>query len=200
MPFELSDLDERTRGYMLDELKRDADEGRLFLSPLLTDKGRALYPELLRAAVEAGTPESLAEAIRAENVLVERRPRRTPRGRVTSARVPAIAAQVLAEGEFNRYYMRGVCRRALDDGVETLEIYRARGSGRARRESEAKIGLRVVAADLLHDLRTHPGMTTRFGVPGGPNSGISVRIPAPRAPATAASAPEGEARESPPRA
>lgn len=52
------------------------------------------------------------------------------------------AAQTMAEGEFNVYYARGVCIRAIaETGSDaTVTIYRARESANARSASIALIG------------------------------------------------------------
>lgn len=103
--------------------------------------------------------------------------RRKPKGGVTTARVPVTAAETLAEGEFNRFYARGLCRRALEDSIRELIVYRAKEVRNPRPESVAMIGRRVDPTALLGDLRTHPGVEPALGLPPGPNSGLSVRLP-----------------------
>lgn len=96
-------------------------------------------------------------------------------GKPYSKRVPENAHETLAEGEFNRFYMRGLCRAAMEDGI-TVEAYRARASANPRPESEALVGREFVPAQLLADLRQHIGVDTAFGLPPGPNSGLSARL------------------------
>jgi hypothetical protein len=57
-----------------------------------------------------------------------------------------------------------------------LKVYRARYSENPRYESEQKIGSFVDAEKLLADLRNNIGIDTHLGVPGGPNSGLSVEL------------------------
>lgn len=172
MALQLENLDDRTRRCILDELKRDVAGGTLYLSPRLSERGRADYSDLLRAAIEGGDDVSLAESLRVQGRLKAARPRRTG----TPARLPRTAAQTLAEGEFNRFYIRGVCRRAADDGIEEVEVYRAKQVRQPRPESQAMTGARISAAEYLEDLRTHPGVEPASGFPR-PNSGLSVRLP-----------------------
>jgi hypothetical protein len=87
------------------------------------------------------------------------------------------AHEMLAEGEFNRFYIRGLCVRALADGIDEVVVYRAKAVQNARSESEGKIGQRVSADALLVDLRLHKGVDTALGLPPGPNSGLSVHLP-----------------------
>jgi hypothetical protein len=87
------------------------------------------------------------------------------------------AHEMLAEGEFNRFYIRALCLRAIEDGVSEVIVYRAKDVEHARSESQQKIGSRVAAELLLRDLRTHVGVDTALGLPPGPNSGLSVHLP-----------------------
>ena len=88
------------------------------------------------------------------------------------------AAEVLGEGEFNRYYIRGLARRAIEDDISTLVVYRAKPARNPRPESEALVETALAPQELLEDLRAHPGdELPALGVPSGPNSGLSVRLP-----------------------
>lgn len=165
-------LDSRTRQLMLEELEYDMQREKLYYSTRLTDRGRSEWPSLLREAIENGNDISLAQALRQRRCLksYERR-----KGRLV--KVPVTAAEMLAEGEFNRFYIRALCRRALEEGVPYLQIYRAKPVLNPRPESIAREGKLISPADLLKDLREHPGVDTALGVPAGPNSGLSVCLP-----------------------
>jgi hypothetical protein len=84
----------------------------------------------------------------------------------------------LAEGEFNRFYIRGLCRRALGAGIAQLIIYRAKTVGSPRAESELRIGATLDPTELLQDLRANIAVETCLGVPPGPNSGLCVKLAA----------------------
>ena len=177
MPLHFANLDDRTRPYLLDEFERDLRAGTLYLSPRLSARGRTDYPGLLRAALASGDDASLAQSLRAGGRMNARELRQKRNGAVIAVKVPARAPETLAAGEFNRYYVRGLCRRALEDGITELVVYRARKARAPRPGSEAVIGVRVDPAVLLDDLRTSPGVEPAFGLPAGSNSGISVRLP-----------------------
>lgn len=83
----------------------------------------------------------------------------------------------MGEGEFGRYYARGLCRRAIDEGIAELEVYRAKAVMEPRPGSQAKIGLRVDPTTILKDLRQTQGVEPALGLPPGPNSGLTLRIP-----------------------
>lgn len=162
---------------MLLELQRDVDDNTLYISPRLNKVGRQQYQFLLKAAIESGDDASLADSLSNQNCFNTHEDRRTTQG-VTSVRVPVTAPQTLSEGEFNRFYIRGLCLRAMNNGINELEVYRAKSVTRPRPESIALIGTLVNAQTLLDDLRQNPGVDTALGLPGGPNSGLSVRIKA----------------------
>lgn len=174
MPLDLVDLDADARAFMLDELARDEEAGAVYLSGRLTPHGRAVYPGLLRAAIQTGDDGSFAAALAAPGMLAASEVA-VRRGRPYSKRVPHDAHLTLAEGEFNRYYLRGLCRVVLGLGGTDVEVYRARPVRSARSASTALLGARIDAAALLADLRTSVGVDTALGLPPGPNSGLSAR-------------------------
>jgi len=172
---ELRGLDEVTRGYMLEELEWDIENNNLYISPRLSERGRLDYPNLLRQAIENGNDATLATQLRLHGRLRTNVPR-TTKGKTSMAKVPVNAPEVLAEGEFNRFYLRGLCRRALNVGKGALTAYRARQSINPRPESLAIEGKEFAAEQLLQDLRASAGVDTALGLPPGPNSGMSAFI------------------------
>jgi hypothetical protein len=103
--------------------------------------------------------------------------RRAASGKTTVAKVPVTAPDTLAEGEFNRFYCRGVCLRAISEGKTHVRVYRAKHVDNPRPESQAKIGALAEAEKLLSDLRANPGVEPALGIPPGPNSGLSIQLP-----------------------
>jgi hypothetical protein len=177
MALYLVNLDAHTRRFMLAELESDLARNQLHFSPYLSGQGVNDYPALLRAAIETGTDETLAQALSQQLRIERAAPRRQPSGGFALASVPENAAQVIAESEFNRYYMRGVAQRALEAGLTELVIYRAKSVAEPRAESEALLETTIEPQALLDDLRAHTGEPPALGVPAGPGSGISVRLP-----------------------
>ena len=181
MALHLSDLDDRTRRSMLDELAADVAERHLYLSPYLTTTGRAAYRGALRAALRAGNEESLAVELR--------RPGRlgAPDGWKPGGLIGKYSATVpdaLAEAEFHRFYVRGLCRRTLAEGGRTLIIYRAKPGSPSRANPDSMVGVRIDAASLLEDLQTTSGRAPPRILPGCPSPGMSVRLPSPQEHAT----------------
>ena len=102
--------------------------------------------------------------------------RRKRGGGFTNARVPVNAPDTLSEGEFNRYYVRGLCIRVIEEDMDKVEVYRGKPVNQPRPESEVLLGKRLPAESLLEDLRKSNGVEPALGLPPGPNSGLTVRI------------------------
>ena len=173
---QFENLDARTRGYMRAEFEDDLDNDRLYLSARLTERGILDYPELLRTAIDSGTDVTLGNSLAFLGRMKDTVERRVG-AETKTVRVPATAADTLAEGEFNRMYMRGLCRRALDDGITALIVYRAKGVRQPRAESLAMVGQPIDAATLLAELRARSEAEPPGEVLFGPNSGLSVKLP-----------------------
>ena len=170
-------LDKRTRRLMLDEMEGDIGANRLHISPYLSGQGKRDYPDLLRRAIETGSDDSLAEALSQQRRIERAAPRRGSSEGFTLVAVPSNAAQMLAEGEFNRYYIRALARRALEDGITELVVFRAKPVERPRPESDALVETTIEPQAILDDLRARSGEAPSLAVPAGPGSGISVRLP-----------------------
>jgi hypothetical protein len=157
---------------MLKELDQDVAEHRLYLSPDLSERGRADFERVLRTAIAVGTDVSLAADLAAcERVTPSQHWRRS------RAEQRLAAATGLAQDEFHRFYARGLCRQALAQGIHTLVICRARPATPPRANSDVLVGVSIDAASLLEDLRTSPALRRPSGLPPYRSSGLSVRLP-----------------------
>lgn len=178
MGLRYQNLDLETRKFMLEEIDMDVAADTIYRSSYLSQRGQGNWPDLIRAAAESGTDDSLAASAR--GMFNEATQRRKPKGHgYYTARVPHNAAEILAESEFNRYYVRGLSRRAIAENIPRLEVYRAKAVNDPRPESERKIGFLVDPNILLTDVRAaqERGVETALGIPPGPGSGITLRIP-----------------------
>lgn len=177
MALTYQNLDAATRARMADEVKADLAAGKLYISPRLQNPNPQVWADLLVEAASAHDDGWLAAEIRVRGLLKTHEERKKPKGGTTIAQVPANANDTLAEGEFNRFYVRGLCRRAIDEKVPHVVAYRARHSDNPRPESVAVVGKAFSPEALLDDLRASPGVETSLGLPPGPNSGLSVKLP-----------------------
>lgn len=174
MEFNFENLDEQTRLAMISEVKTDRDKKVIYYSKRFTKYGRIKYLALLLDAVKSGDEQTLAKSIKINYCFVETEKREGKNG-VIQANIPKNANQVFAESEFNRFYIRALAKIALSTN-RGLIIYRAKQSKTPRPESELMIGKKIDPLNLLYDLRNHIGVDTAFGLPAGPNSGLSVRL------------------------
>lgn len=176
MSLNLTDLD-GVRDEMLAEIDQDIAGGVLYRSKRFTDGGWAAYPELLKAAAISGDASTLTAALAKAEYWRAQEQSTSSKGKVYFKKVPVNAHETFAESEFNRFYLRGLCRAAAGRGIPEIIVYRAKAVSVPRAESEALIGRSLDAPTLLADLRTHTGVDTALGLPPGPNSGLSGKFP-----------------------
>ncbi len=172
----LTNFDATTRAHMRAEVESDLASGTLYVSPRLREDAVDAYVNALLEAVDGGTPQSLADAIRSQQLLKEFETA-VRSGKPHTKRVPVTAADTLAEGEVNRYYARGLCLRAIQEGIAHVRVYRAKAVHEPRPDSVAMLGRLIDAQALLNDLRASNGVEPALGLPRGPNSGLSVELP-----------------------
>jgi hypothetical protein len=174
MPLKYENLDPTTRRYSLAELERDIERGTVIASHRLRPGSEERYREFLREALKYYDDQWLEE--RVAELLEPTEQRSTRTGGRTRVKMPENAARLLAEGDFNRYYMRGVSARALAEGRREVEVYRARLSEHPRPESAAIEGERLPASDVLEELRGLGADARSTARLARPNSGLSVRL------------------------
>ena len=174
MGLQYDSLDQETRGLMVEEITLDQESNSLYSSSYLTDEAAIRWPDMLLSAARIGTDETLAEELRSTRSFRQTYTRKKPKGGFTQARVPSTAHRTLAEGQFNTYYIRALCRRC-DPESQALEIYRARGSDVPRAESERMIGAFLDPETTLEALRATSEAGFSDSIPQ-PNSGLSVRL------------------------
>ena len=177
MGIEYENLDKRTREFMIRELDLDIFNGTLYIGTRLNSSGVANWSNNLREAIQSHNDDWLADQLLNGGCMKTRETKRTPSGGTTTVKVPVTARETLSEGEFNRFYSRGLCLRAIEDGIPEVEVYRGKQVQKPRPESQAKIGRRFTAKDLLDDLRKSQGVEPALGIPPGPNSGLTIRLP-----------------------
>ena len=175
MAFRLKHLDERTRALMLEAFDEDCAAGQLYESAYQSRAGLSAWPALLRTALAEHDEAWLMQAASPGSYWNTQHPRRKPTGGFTWAKVPYTAPVTLSEGQFVCYYLRAVCRRAIEDGHE-VRVVRMQQVEVPRQRSQELIGQVVDPAELLEDVRLNKGIESFLGIPGGPNSGIGVEI------------------------
>lgn len=174
MPMVYRDMCDEVRALMVDEIEYDGDA--LHLSSFFTAAGREVWKPLLIEAAQSGSDATLALALRGGPYIANFYRKRTSNG-LTEARVPRDAHETIAESNFSRFYLRGLCRLAIAREIPDLIGYRAMQVMQPRRGSQEKIGARFPAEDMLHDIRATMATQPRLGIPPGVGSGILARLP-----------------------
>ncbi len=128
-PFTFEELNERTRDWMLLEFLAEQSQISPYRSPRLTSAGLAAWVPLMEIAIREGNEVSLAESLRNPRFWHKQEPYK--KGMRT---VPWDAYQTLAITEFNTWYVRGLARLLIDEGVPYCQMYRAAPAAEPRPE------------------------------------------------------------------
>ena len=161
------------RKYMLLEVNSDESNDKLYLSNRLSSIGKKDYPNLLKQAITKYNDGYLANELQSENRF---NAFETIKNGVTRKINIKKATEMLASSEFNRFYIRGLCLYAKENGISYLTIYRARDSRSKRSESENKINEKVDPDVVLENIRTNIGYEKTTNLIFDINSGLSVKL------------------------
>ncbi len=126
MSLNLLNLDAETRNFMLNEIDLDREANKIYFSNRLSEFGRSNYLSLLKEAAQSQNDNWLAQQLRLGGRISQTEERKKPKGGTAIVSVPVTASETLAEGEFNRFFIRGVCRRAIANNEEDVIVYRAK--------------------------------------------------------------------------
>ncbi len=124
--FHFPDLDEKTREHMLQAISDAEAAGQIYFSTKFNQHGTDKWIPLLHEAASQHNEHWLAYQIEAGVLMDMFEGSATPSGGYTIKHVPHNASETLAEGQFARFYMIGLARRAISEDVPELEVYRAK--------------------------------------------------------------------------
>ena len=167
------ELDEITRGIMLAEFNAEEAGGNPYRSKALSSNGQKVFPQLMRDAIQHGTELSLATALNRpafwetmETYVrdgIERERRRNIQQ----------ASERLAITEFSTWYVRGLARRLLNEGVKTCQVYRAAQPKWEPGECSQHEGLVVDVVTIYNNHRARywpePGNPSVISIPFSPS-------------------------------
>lgn len=174
MKFDFKDLDDATRALMKEEIDLATSNSEVYFSARFNSIGNDNWISWLTEAAQSHDEHWLAYQIEASGGMKDFEGRAKPTGGYTVAHVPHTAAETMAEGQFNRFYIAAVCRRAIDSGQKDVTVYRARQRGEPRPESRALEGTTMDAQSLLDQVRSK-NQSFRCELLK-PNSGLSVHL------------------------
>ncbi len=173
--FNFEDLDEKTRSFMLQAIDDSERDGQIYYSVRFNSAGKQQWLDLLQQAARDHDEQWLAEELEGRRLMKGLETSERPVGGYSIRHVPEIAALTFAEGQFNRFYMLGLCRRAKAESVPELEVYRAKDTLEPRPGSDLLIGARIPVPILQEQLGDIQASFKSMLIQ--PNSGLSVRIP-----------------------
>jgi len=179
--FNFEELDKKTRSYMLLEFKLEIESNNPYRSKNLLDGGWKMFPKIMEKAINEGNEETLAKELNNQTYWKtsgERKNKKT--GKITYFKIrPEIAAKELAQTEFNTWYVRGLSKRLIDEGVKSCQVYRAAPAQNPRVECceyEDKIfNVENVYSGHRKRYWPEPGNIEAFSIPCGPNCHHTIR-------------------------
>ena len=125
MAMNFEELDDTTRRYMLQEFEAEIASDDPYFGNNLSVAGRATFQELMRAAIKGGNEETLRAALNRPGLWNEKEPYKR-KGVLRERRINLRqASERLALTEFNTWYVRGLAKRLIDEGVTHCQAYRA---------------------------------------------------------------------------
>jgi len=172
MPFAFRNLDQQTRSFMVEEIETARINDDIYFSRRFNSAGINLWPELLLEAARSYDEHWLAYQLETRGLMKGMEGCHTPSGGYTLKHVPDTAAETISEGQFNRYYILGVCRQAIAKGKSEVFVYRAKPVHVARDESEMLKGSIFNPSELIDQIR--PRQSSLGHKLLKPNSGLSI--------------------------
>lgn len=173
------ELNDETRRHMLREFTAEQASPNPYRSQTLSTAGLSVFPQLMADAIRSGNEESLMTALSNPTYwsLTETY---VLKGVMRQRKVNLQqAAERLALTEFNTWYVRGLSRRLLDEGVSSCQIYRGAEPKWAPAECTAHEGMIVHVRQIYDGHRARywpePGNSTAFSIPFGPGCHHTIR-------------------------
>lgn len=150
--FEYTKLDKRTRILMCEEITRAKESDNIYFSTRFNEIGRKHWIQLLKTAAEQFDEHWLAFQLEMSGSMTHLKPQKKPWNYILEY-VPDGRVEMLATGQFNRFYMAAICCRAIEDDEISVIVYRAKQKRNPREESQILEGTFRDANDLLQELR-----------------------------------------------
>ena len=173
--FDFLNLNQHTRSFMLEAIDEALESGNIYYSTRLNELGKKQWLPLLKQAALEYNEHWLAFKLEELRLFNDLESAQAPSGGYTIKHIPSNAAETLSEGQFNRFYILGLCKVATENNIKELIVYRAKESQHPRPESGLLIGTAIAVTDIESQLKaTQASFKSKLVQP---NSGISMRLP-----------------------
>lgn len=173
--FKFENLDEATRSSMLQAIEEAESMGNIYYSTRFNQDGNNQWLPLLKQAAQQFNEHWLAYQLESNGLMKDFESAVKSSGGYTTKHVPNTSTETVAEGQFNRFYILGLCKRARAEGIIHLEIYRAKERFDPRPESQALIGTLLSIDEIESQLKeTKASFKSQLVKP---NSGLCMKFP-----------------------
>jgi len=175
-----TELSPKVRAMMLEEFRNEQARPNPYRPKVLTEIGELLFCKIMEEYLAKGDEVGLAIALSPTRYWIERGVRNTKNGPVPYVLPAATRAKTFALTDFNTWYVRGLCRVLLEEGIAVCEVYRAEHAYEPRGECRSLEGVVLAVEEVYkgHRARYHPEDTrnqTALTIPVGPNCHHSIR-------------------------
>ncbi len=179
MPMVFEELDDITRRYMLEEFEVEQASGNPYVPKILSPAGVAAFPNFMRAAIKTGNEQTLIASL-AQARYWNATEAYVRNGVVRQREINVNqAAERLGLTEFNTWYVRGLAKRMIDDGMKDCEVYRAAQPKWEPAECSEHEGRIYPVADIYEGHRRRywpePGNPSALSIPAGPSCHHAIR-------------------------
>jgi hypothetical protein len=172
------ELDSTTRDWMLKEFQQEQSGKDPYRSKNMTTLGKTEFPKHMEKAIKSGNEVTLERDL-INSAYWKSMGTRIRNGKPHDYRINNVAeARKVALSEFNTWYVRGLTRRLMEEGVEHCEVYRAEQAWQPRPDCQDHEGKRFKVIDVYngHRARYWPVENdSAFSVPIGPNCHHTIR-------------------------
>ena len=175
MGLQYKDLSQQVRQFMASELEIGTHH-----KTLAPHRGSlTVYVDDLREAAERYDDDWLAQRLLEEAVAVDRERQKRGDKAYWSFVNLAYAAQLTAEAEFNKLYIRGLCQFAILSGIKQVKVYQAKAITATPPGPNGLLEQVLDPESLLNLLRGDKAAahSTTLSEADFADSGLSVRLP-----------------------
>lgn len=173
--FKFENLDDATRSSMLKAIEEGENTGNIYYSTRFNQDENEQWLTLLKQSAQQFNEHWLAYQLESNELMKDFESAAKPSGGYTAKHVPHTAAETIAEGQFNRFYMLGLCKRARAEGITHLEIYRSKERFDPRPESQVLVGTILSIDEVETQLKlTEASFKSQLVKQ---NSGLCVKFP-----------------------
>lgn len=173
------ELDDVTRRYMLDEFDKEEAGGNPFRGKGLSIAGRTAFPDLMRKAVRSGNEETLIASLLEPSYWLPMEAY-TRNGVMRERRVNiGQASERLGLTEFNTWYVHGLAKKLMDEGIVRCQTYRASEPRWEHSDCSQHEGKIFLVEEIYKGHRVkywpEPGILSAISIPFGPGCHHTIR-------------------------